>query len=682
MRGFGSINAESAPLIVVDGSVYDGGLANINPDEVESISTLKDASTTALFGSRGGNGVIMITTKKGQKNKEQLSLKVTKGVTGPGMPEYDRISAAEYYPLMWQSYRNNLVNAAAPNNVSLSVANEIASGLLPRIPAGQPNAGKQTYNGKAYDDITQILGYNPFNVPNDQLMLPTGLLNPAAQLKYAEDLDWRKAFLTTGLTQDYFLSYNGGSDKSDYFGSFGYNNEKGFATRSDIKRFSGRLAVNTQPVKWFKTGLNISGTNIGTSATNDGTGIVNPFSFSRAMGPIYPVYAHNPVTGDYILDANGSKVFDIGGMPGIGNRPLYGGRHAIYENILNEDKYKRTYLSGRGYGSIIFTPHLKFTSNLSIDVQDVLSQTYENKIVGDGAGSGGRSTRTATKVTSYTFNQLASYNRKFGDHNLDVLAGHENYDYTYNYLYGYRTSQIVDGNTEFSNFTTTSSLSSRTDRYKLESYLSRISYDYQGKYFLSGSLRRDGNSRFYKDVRWDNFWSVGAAWRLDKESFFKGLGWADQIKLRGSYGRVGNDAGIGYYPYMPLYGLGYNNAAEPGFVQTSLANYELTWEGSKSMDVGLDFSVLKNRLSGTIEYFNRISDHLIFDVGQPLSNGGTTGGVLSVYTNIGNMFNRGVEIQLTGQVVTLKNFNWTMSVNATSFKNKVTKMPEYSKGNH
>lgn len=675
LRGFGSYYGSSSPLFVVDGVPYDGGLANINPDDVESISTLKDASTTALYGSRGANGVIMITTKKGRKNRNQLTFKMTQGYVQRALPEYDRVNAQQYYPLMWEAYRNSLQYGAA---VPAADANKLASGLYPRFTTGA-NAGKQNYNGNAYSDISQLLGYNPFNVAGSAVVREDGTLNPDAALMWADDLDWAGTATKGGTRQDYLVSYNGGNDKSDYFGSFGYNNEKGYLVNSDFKRFTGRLNVNTQPVSWFKTGMNLSGAHVNSNQANDGSGIVNPFYFSRYIGPIYPVYAHNPTTGEYLLDAKGERIYDYGSLVqmGLPTRPYNSGRHTIAENLWNQRLLKRDILSGRANGEVIFTQDLRLTSNISLDVQDALFQEYDNKLIGDGAPSG-RARRTHNKSVSYTFNQLLNYAKKFDVHSVAVLLGHENYDYTNHYLFGSKQGQIAEGIFEFENFSTINSASSQTDKQKLESYFSRLSYDFDGKYFLTGSFRRDGNSRFSSKVRWDNFWSVGAAWRLDKEKFFV-TSFVDELKPRASYGKVGNDAGIGYYPYQGLYNLGFNNGTLPGYVLGSLANDSLTWESSTSLDVGVDFSLFKRRLSGTVEYFNREIGGLIFSVPQPLSNGGTNSstnsGALSVIKNIGSMYNRGFEAQLTGNIIRSQNFNWTANLNWTTFTNKITKMP-------
>lgn len=667
LRGFGSLNANSSPIYVVDGIVFDAGLANINPDDVESMSVLKDASSAALYGSRAGNGVILITTKKGKKNSNSLNFKISRGFTSRAVPEYDRLNADRWYPLMWQSYKNNLVYASGTNAVPADIAAQLASGLIARN-----SSGLQVYNGKTYSDITQLLGYNPYNVASTSLIDVNGKLNSSAQLLYPEDLNWYNAFLGTGTKEDYSMNYNGGNDKSDFTGSFGYNNEEGFAVKSYFKRFVGRVGVNTNPVKWFKTGLNIAGTYAKSSQAAE-SGIVNPFSFARGIGPIYPVYIHNKTTGAYVLDANGNKMWDPGDNGTNGTRPVNAGRHALQENMLNEDTYRRTYLSGRGYADINFLPYLTFTTKIGTDFQEYLGQTYQNKIIGDGA-PGGRTSRTSTKVFSYTFTQLLNFSKKFGVHNVSALAGHENYDYTYNYMYAMRQTQIFDGNTEFTNFTTTSNLSSQTDKYRIESYFGKINYDFDGKYLIEGSIRRDGNSRFYKDVRWDNFWSSGLAWRLDKENFIKSLSFVNQLKLRYSIGRVGNDQGIGYYVYPALYSLDYNNGSAPGIVQSSLASNDVTWEGSKSSDWGLDFAFFKSRLTGSVEYFSRTTDRLLLDVSQPLSNGGTSSGTLSITKNVAEMYNKGIEVSVTGNVIRKKDFNYSITVNATTFKNKITKM--------
>ncbi|MDQ3276927.1 MAG: SusC/RagA family TonB-linked outer membrane protein, partial [Bacteroidota bacterium] len=545
IRGFGSINASNDPLYVVDGVVYSGGLSNFNMDDVESVSVLKDAASTALYGSRGANGVIIITTKKGKKNRNAISFRMTQGISERALPEYDRVDAYQYYPLMWQAYRNSLVYGTTP--IPIADANRIASGLLPRFTTGS-NRGRQNYNGTAYNDISQNLTYNPFNVPTTEIVLPDGTLNPNAKLLWADDLNWNRELERKGHRQEYTVNYSGGNDKTDFFSSFGFVDEKGFIIRSDQKRFLGRLNINSQPISWFRTGLNISGTVTASNQASDGssTGYVNPFFFTRQMGPIYPMYAHDPATGAYMLNTQGQRFYDYGNLSamGIPNRPAgaSAGRHILEETRLNQSRYNRNIASGRAYGEVLFTKDLKATTNISLDLTNYFGSTYDNNLVGDGAPAG-RASKNTTLTRSYTFNQLLNYAKRFGMHNLSVLAGHENYDLHIEDFSASRQGQVVAGNYDLENFTTTNGVSSQTDKHRIESYLSRVNYDFDGKYFVSGSFRRDGNSRFHKSFRWENFWSIGGAWRLDREAFMQNTPWVNALKLRASYGRVGNDAG-------------------------------------------------------------------------------------------------------------------------------------------
>lgn len=660
IRGFGSINASSSPLYVVDGVPYTGDISNLNMDDVASISVLKDAASSSMYGSRAANGVIMVTTKKGSASRSSLNVKVTQGVSTQGIPEYDRVNAKQYYPLMWTSLRNGLAYPTK-DSMSLDAANSAAT------------AG-----------IKSQLGYNPFNVADNDIVRTDGTLNPNAQLLYGDDLDWSKGITRTGQRGDYGLSYSGGTDKTDYFASIGYVNDKGYIIQSDYERITGRVNVNTQATKWFKTGFNISGTNVKSKqanidAANTGN-FINPVWFARNMGPIYPIYAHDPKTGAFLLDETGGKIYDLGTMSELGlpSRAKGGspGRHIIAETNYNDNLFKRNVLSARTYGEISFLKNFKFTTNISVDLNNYLASTLDNSIVGDGAPDG-RAAKTSTQTTSYTLNEILSYTKQINRHSLNVLVGHENYDYTYNYLYGFRQGQIVEGNTELVNFSTTNSLLSQTDKTRIESYLSRLDYSFDDKYLFGASFRRDGSSRFQKNVRWGNFGSVSAGWRMDQEDFIKPVSWINVLKPRLSYGTAGNDRLLDansnniYYGYQALYALDYNNAGEAGVLQSQLANDSLKWESNKNFDAGVDFALFDSRLTVSIEYFNRQSSNLLFQVPLPLSSGMKT-----QLKNVGTMKNTGWELQLSGDVIRAKNFVWTMDLNLTKVKNEITKLPQ------
>ena len=459
--------------------------------------------------------------------------------------------------------------------------------------------------------------------------------------------------------------------------SLSYLNDKGFTIRSDLKRYSARLNVNVQPKTWLRAGLNISGNHTTSNQASDAgsTSFVNPFFYSRNIGPIYPVYAHNMTTGDFLLDGNGNKFWDLGNMggsQGVPNRPSGGfaGRHALAENTLNELNFRRTVASARNFIEFSYKD-FKFTNNVAVDFQNQTDASYENTLVGDGA-PGGRSSRETGSVTGLTLNQLLSYGKKFKDHRVDVLVGHESFNLLESGQRGFKQGQSLTGNTELNNFTTINAATSYLDRYRVESYLSRITYDFRSKYFVSGSFRRDGNSRFAPESRWGSFWSVGGGWNIDKENFFKNVKFVNQLKLRSSYGVVGIADGIGYYAYQGLYSFA-NNANEPGIVQSQTAylNRDLSWETNTQFDLGVEFSLLKGRINGSIEYYDRRSKDMLFAVPQPLSSG-----ALSINQNTATMYNKGFEIQLSGDVIRWRGATWNMNVNMSTVKNKITKMPE------
>ncbi|HRE67306.1 MAG TPA: SusC/RagA family TonB-linked outer membrane protein [Cyclobacteriaceae bacterium] len=656
IRGFGSINASNSPLYVVDGVPYNESIANLNPADIESMTILKDAASTSLYGARAANGVVMITTKKGKDKDGSINLRYTKGFSTRGMPEYDKVGASQYYPLMWEMLRNNLAYGVAGQDLATAGANATAT-------------------------LGANVRYNVYDVPFNQLVDATGAMNPNARLLYSEsDLDWEAPIMRQGNRDELNLNFSGASDKSDYYVSFGYLNDKGYQIRSDYNRYNARINYNTQLKSWFKTGGNIAATITESrqSAADGGTSFVNPFFFSRGMGPIFPVYAHDPLNPGTFLLRDGQKFYDFGNMSALGlpNRPQYGGRHAIAETEWNEDFYRRNVLNTRGYMEISFLKDFRFTTNVGLDIANQNDVTFGNPDVGDGAPAG-RTTHAFDNVTNFNLNQLLNYSKSFDSHNISALVGHESYNRRTNFVSVSKSQQSLEGNIELPNFATLTGGSGYLDRYRVEGYFSRLNYDFNEKYFASVSVRRDGSSKFSQDVRWGTFMSVSGAWRLDQEIFIQNIPAISQLKLRASYGQTGNDGGAGtsisYYAWQPVYGLGWDNALEPGILQGSLGNRNLSWESSDASDVALEFGLLKNRITGTIEYFNRASSNLLFAVPMPLSSG-----VATVTRNIGTMVNRGMEVSISAEVLKMGDFSWQLDVNATKLKNEITKMPDES----
>ncbi|MCD8185988.1 MAG: hypothetical protein LUD68_05910 [Rikenellaceae bacterium] len=356
------------------------------------------------------------------------------------------------------------------------------------------------------------------------------------------------------------MSYNSRTDHSDTYASVGYLKETGYMIKTDFERYSGRVNYNMNPLTWFKTGINLAMTrsfsNNSTATSSSSSSFGNLTRFVRQMAPIYPIHKHDMETGAY-LDANGNPttdksqyVYDYDGP-----RLSVAGRHAIAEQLWNERTYATNTNMGKVYATLMPLEGLEMTVNYSVDAREVRRSTYRNAIVGDGA-PGGDLYKYSYRTTSETFSRIINYRRTLGEHNLLVTAGHESYKYAYEYLSGSKRDQTVSGIYEFPNFVDINSLNSYTNNYTKEGYLARLNYDYAARYYASASFRRDGTSRFSKNNRWGNFWSVGASWRVSEEPFMQGVTWVSNLKLRASYGETGVDRILDaddnqdYFPYL------------------------------------------------------------------------------------------------------------------------------------
>ena len=640
IRGFGSINADSAPLYVVDGVPFDGSISNINSDDIESITVLKDAASSALYGARAANGVVLITTKKGRSERLTFNVRVNHGFSVRGIPEYERLDAYQYVPMEWEIMRNGFLTAGTYKTTAEA-------------------------NAAATEQLVGQLGNNPFSANDNQLVVD-GALNSSAKLLYPDDLDWQKAVERLGHRQEYTVSAGGASQKSDYYFSMGYLNDQGYSIRSYMERFNARMNVNVQPKKWLKAGLNMAGTMAnGTSAsTGSSTGYINPFYFGRNIGPIYSIHKHT-AEGSYVYDDLGEMVFEWDKRGGSASP----GRHIVAETLWNEDNYKRDILNTRAYVDFIFFEGLKLSINAGYDTRNYLNTSFDNPHVGDGAPAG-RADNEHYRYDTMNFNQLLTYNKTFGGHTVDLLVGHESYRNKYHYFRGFRQGLVAEGNAELVNFTTTNSLTGYLNTYTTEGYLARANYNFNHRYYLSASFRRDASSRFYKDARWGNFWSVGGSWRIDQEPFMAAVPWVSAAKLRASYGSVGNDGTDSWYQWQSLYSIN-RNANTPGFLQSATAgNKDIKWEKNMSFDVALEFGLFRDRITGQVEWFHRVSDNLLFSVPLP-----TSSGLTSQWQNIGTMYNRGIEVQLGADIIRTKNFTWNVVANFSHLKNEITKLP-------
>jgi TonB-linked SusC/RagA family outer membrane protein len=664
IRGIGSVNASSSPLYVVDGIPFDGTIASLSPDDIETITVLKDAAASALYGARAANGVIMITTRKGKKGKPAVAINIRSGVSERGIPEYERVNPQEFYELTWEALRN--ANLAARNPATGVNYTPAEAGVAASSVVASPTG----------------LAYNPFNVPNAQVIDPaTGKLNPNAQLLYQDN--WSDALFQKATRNDLNLNISGANDNNDYLLSVGYISEDGIAKFSDYDRMSARLKVNTTVNNWLKAGANISGAiaNLnGSFATGSATS--NPFYFSRYIGPIYPVYQRTP-TGEFVIDpATGGKVLDYGTAANAptpqaihGPRPYSANANLLGTLDLDDRGSERLEGTANTFAEIKFLKDFTFRTTLGGSYYTNAATAFQNSLFGDAASVAGRSTKTDTRQLSYTFNQVLSWNRKFGNHGLSAMGGHENYALDFTSLAGTRTGFPFPGMNELTGPAVLTAASSFTNNHRIESYFSQLSYDFLEKYLLSASYRTDGSSRFAKDARWGSFYSVGAGWRISQESFLSDVAWLNELKLRASYGEQGNEdvltgGASDYYPSPELYALGWSNGTAPGAIFGQFASPNLQWEKNATLNVGADFRLL-NKLDGTLEWYNRKSDNLLFPL--PLA---PSVGVTSVNQNVGAMKNTGVELQLGYNVVATGDFDYRIDLNLAHNRNTVTKLPE------
>ncbi len=670
IRGFGTVNGKNTressklqtePLYVLDGVPFGGNISDINTNDIESVTVLKDAASCALYGNRASNGVILITTKRGKGDRMNFNFKMNQGTYSRGIKEYKLLNANQFMEASWTNLRNS------------------------RLSAGDDAAAAAEYATKNL--IEEELYLNIYNKANDQLFDANGKLAADASILsgYAEDLNWYDNAIRNGYRQEYNFSGSQATAKSDYYFSIGYLSENGYVKNSDFNRLNGRASLNFRPSKWFHTGFSIAASHQKANRTNgDSSGsYTNAFMYCRTIAPIYPVHLHN-ADGSYQLDSNGNRQYDSGSYQDEnGNTVLtrneYQDRHVIWETELDKDQQFRNTIQSSAYADFKFLNDFTFTVKSEINLRNQEKRTYNNATIGDGKGNSGRTKREIYRYKNYTFQQQLNWSHTFGDHTVSALLGHENYSYDKDYTYIYKTSETFANKDNLSNFTTITSADGYSDAYRTESYLGRVRYDYNEKYNVEASFRRDGSSRFSKNSRWGNFGSVGASWVITKEKFMQPATWVNSLKLRADYGLVGNDAGANYYAYKALY-LAEQNNNQGAYYLEQLANTDLKWETGASFGLGVD-ARLFNRWNLSVEYFDKRNKDLLFDVYLPLSAGATsTSSAQSTITqNLGTISNKGFEINTDVDIYRNKEWTVNFAANLSYIENKITKLPEQDK---
>lgn len=621
IRGIGSINAGSSPLWVIDGVIATTGdltsnttsantLSAINPDDIESISVLKDAASTAVYGSRAANGVILVTTKKGKAGKTRL----------------------------------NLTTEIGKNQVAFQPTNKPMTTLQNQTIFREAliNAGYATDNASADAlilDPTNGFGFDPNWTKTNT--------------------DWLNVVTRNAAQRQYNLSLSGGDAKTQFYTSAGFFNQQGLTLATGFQRYNGSFSVTHKPTDKIIFTAGISGSSSSVSQPNSSGAYSNPVSSQFFLQPWY-----SPRNTDGSIkynDAAGQFTNSSGNF-----NPLA---------IAKLDKSSAKTINFRGYvsGEVKLSDNLKFTSRYSAEYFDVNENQYRNPFYGDGFAQGGDAYAYYKRVFNYTWSNYFDYKANLNsskDVYFDVKAGYEA-QRSQTYLLGAGGQNFPKtlaleylASTATPTIATTSSLDQATT-----SLFSVADFNYKDRYVISGSFRRDGSSVFGANHKWGNFYSAGATWNINEEAFLKGTDFISLLKLRSSYGENGNSSGFGYYSALPTYGSGYNYGPNPGIAFNNVGDSNLTWEKNKIFNLGLDFGLWKNRLTGSVEYYNRETSDLLIYV--PFSS---TAGVAGQNRNVGAMRNKGIEVTLGGKPIVTQNFAWEISGNFAHNINKVEKL--------
>lgn len=680
IRGISSMSASIDPLIIVDGSPYPASLSNIPQQDIESVTVLKDAASAALYGARGAAGVIIITTKSGKTKHATITVDAKWGSNSRAVQRYDVITdPGEFYEAYYaQCYNNNF----------------FSKGMTAEAANKQSNT-----------DMLNQLGYNVYTVPDGETLIGmNGRLNPNAtlgrkhyitidgaqsdQVYWMQPDDWQDIAYKNALRQEYNVNINGGVEKARYYFSMGYLKDDGIIDFSSFDRLTSRLKADFKPKDWFNFGVNVGYVHSNTKSTpnlDTSSGSTNMMYYTDYIAPIYPVYVRildangRPAI---LTDENGFQAYDYGTatknvLPtqsyGV-NRAFLATGNPLGANRYNTNKSIGNQLNSTVTAELIFTDFLKANVSSNAIWGETEYTYYDNPYYGPKAGVNGQITKGTTTSMRTNNTQTLTYFDSFGEHNIDVMFGHEYYRNESRYLSAIAQGGFSPEILEINAFAKKTDSGSYKTVYNVEGWFGRAQYNYADKYFASASFRRDASSRFAKDHRWGSFWSVGAAWIVNKD-ILKDVKWIDMLKLKASIGQQGND-NIGDWAYIDLYTLNQASdiAMSPSFYR--IGNEKITWETTTNLNVGIEFGIFNNRLSGSIDFYNKKTSNLLFwlNVAESIGSRG-------YYDNIGDIRNTGIEVALNANIITTKLIDWSVYGNFAHNKDKILKLPASKKVN-
>ena len=643
IRGIGSISSSQSPLIVLDGVPYEGSLNSINSKDIATLTVLKDAAANSMYGARGANGVIMITTKNGGRGKARIDFDARLGVNTRAVGNYDIVTDdGQWYEMMWESYRNMLQDYYGED------ANAMASAYF----------------------IADVVGYNSFvGIADDELVGEDGKLNPAAKQRKWSDR-WTKDPFKSKLRQEYNVSISGGNEDTQAYASLSYLNDKGYVVGSGFDRFSGRVKVDQKVNNWIKVGGSISYARTDQKSytdIEDSYAYNNLFMFSQTIAPVYPIYFYDE-DGNRALNSSGG-IYDFGSEYG---RAYASESNPYAQAEAGEHQVLKDNFSSRGYAEFRLPYGFKVTANMAYDLFNTNVNDFMTPIGGDAASLNGHGQRSSLRDQAFNANLLVDWNKTYGNHEIHVLLGHENKKDHNKYLRGSMTNFVGANNSEFATAGQYESLTSYSTEYALEGIFAKGEYNYLDRYYFTTSIRRDGSSRFAKGNRWGTFWAVGGAWRIKEEPWMKEISFIDDLKLKASYGTQGND-NVGYaHNYTNLYRVGRTHVigGEPAVEKENYGNPNLTWEKSRNFNIGFESSFLR-RFTFDLDFFVKETRDMLYNAPLMPSEGYPDG----IYRNEMNMRNTGVEFTISADIIKTRDLKWNISFNGMHYKNKLTKLP-------
>ena len=668
IRGVGSINAGTDPLYVVDGIPFDGDLSSINSTDIESMTVLKDAASTALYGARGANGIIMITTKKGKSGKARVNFDAKWGSNSRAVKNYDVMTDPNMY---METLYQALYNAGIYSlGYDATKANAYA-------------------NSTIYQKGNGGIGYQIYTLPEgESLFGMDGKINPNAKLGYSDGTyyytpdNWEDETFKNNLRQEYNLSISGGNDRASLYFSFGYLDDQGIIDGSGFKRYSGRLNGDYKVNDWLKVGGNFSYINTTSRYPGDQDGNAtassgNAFFIANNIAPVYPMYVRD-VNGN-IMTNQGRKVYDYGdGLSTNMDRSFMSIANPAGDLIYNKTEYLMDIVNANWFAELTPIKGLTITARFGMNVDNTRYNNLGNAYMGQSASYGGTAWQEQTRTFGFDQQYVANYQMAFNEVNhLDFTAGYDGYNYVFTDVYASGQNLYNPESYYVSNAIDQLRGGGKKDTYATRGIFGRVNYSYNDTYFANVSYRRDASSRFAPENRWGDFWSASAAWMISQESFMEDIEWVDMLKLKASFGQQGNDDILldpvlgtkNYYPYLDQFSMTGSNGIFADGALKYKGNADLTWETSTSYNIGVEFALFHNKLNGSIEYFGRRSDDMLYN--KPVAG---SVGYTSIPMNVGSMTNSGVELDFTYNIINNKNVNWDVNLNATFVKNKINEL--------